>query len=225
MTRRISLSFDNGPTPGITDGVLDVLSDHRVHASFFVIGDNLRSAEGRACAGRAAAEGHRIGNHTMTHSVLFGTSDNPELPQKEIEAAQAEIAELAHPDRFFRPFAGGGILDRRVFNRRVLDHLQRGGYSTVLWNSIPHDWDRPEEWVDRAMADVAAQEWTVAVIHDIDTGAMRHLPAFLRRLDDAGVEIVQEFPDACVPMHRGELRASLDHLMPLPDRSPEDDRP
>ena len=215
MSTRITLSFDNGPTPGVTDEVLDVLSGHRIRASFFVIGENLSRPGARACAERATAEGHWIGNHTMTHSVLFGTSDDPELPQKEIEAAQAQIAGLASPDRFFRPYAGGGILDRRVFSPRVLDHLQRGGYSTVLWNSIPHDWDRPNEWVDRAMADVAAQDWTVVVVHDIEGGGMRYLPEFLRRLDDTGVEVVQEFPQACVPIHRGELRSPLNHLMPL----------
>jgi hypothetical protein len=68
------------------------------------------------------------------------------------------------------------------------------------------------------MADLATQDWTVVVIHDIDTGAMRHLPEFLRRLGEEGVDIVQEFPEACVPMHRGELRTSLDHLMPLTRR-------
>jgi peptidoglycan/xylan/chitin deacetylase (PgdA/CDA1 family) len=218
MSKRITLSFDNGPTPGVTDEVLDVLAQHGVLTSFFVIGENLRSQAGRDCAERAAREGHWIGNHTMTHTVLFGSSDDPDDAEKEVAAAQAQIGDLAHPDRFFRPFAGGGILDRRVLNPRALNHLQRGGYTTVLWNSIPQDWDQPDRWVDNAMADVAAQDWTVVVIHDIDTGAMRHLPEFLRRLGEEGVDIVQEFPEACVPMHRGELRTSLDHLMPLTRR-------
>jgi hypothetical protein len=68
------------------------------------------------------------------------------------------------------------------------------------------------------MADVAAQDWTLVVIHDLDTGAMRLLPEFLRRLREERVHIVQEFPDACVPIRRGQLRASLDHLMPLERR-------
>jgi peptidoglycan/xylan/chitin deacetylase (PgdA/CDA1 family) len=218
MGKRITLSFDNGPTPGVTDAVLDILAEHGVRSSFFVIGENLRSPAGRACTERAAREGHWIGNHTMTHSVLFGASADPNLPETEIEAAQAQIGDLAHADRFFRPYAGGGVLDRRVLTPEVQDHLRTGGYTCVLWNSIPRDWEQPDGWVDAAMADVAAQDWTLVVIHDLDTGAMRLLPEFLRRLREERVQIVQEFPDACVPIRRGQLRASLDHLMPLERR-------
>jgi peptidoglycan/xylan/chitin deacetylase (PgdA/CDA1 family) len=222
MSKRITISFDNGPTPGVTDDVLDVLAEHGIRSSFFVIGESLRDPAGRACAERAAREGHWIGNHTTTHTVLFGSSDDPDLAAKEIEAAQEQIGDLAHPDRLFRPFAGGGILDRRVLNPRILEHLQRENYSCVLWNSIPRDWDQPDRWVDNAMADVAAHDWTLVVIHDLDTGAMAHLPEFLRRLREEDVEIVQEFPEACVPIHRGVLRTSLDHLMPVV--TPEADR-
>ena len=185
-----------------------------MRSTFFVVGEKLRSAAGRACAERAAGEGHWIGNHTMTHSVPFGDSDAPGFAEREIDAAQAEIGALVHEDRLFRPFAGGGVLDRHVLSRSALDHLQRGGYTCVLWNSVPRDWEQPEAWVEAAMADVAARDWTLAVIHDTDTGAMRHLPDFLQRLDDDGVEIVQEFPEDCVPMYRGRLLVSLEQLMP-----------
>jgi peptidoglycan/xylan/chitin deacetylase (PgdA/CDA1 family) len=215
MRKRITITFDNGPTPGITEQVLDVLAEHGVRSTFFVVGEKLRSPAGRACAERAAREGHWIGNHTMTHTVPFGESDEPGFAEREIDAAQAEIGPLAHADRFFRPYAGGGVLDRRVFNAGALAHLERGGYTCVLWNSVPGDWKQPETWVDPALADVASLEWTVTVIHDTDTGAMRHLPEFLRRLNDEGIEIVQEFPETCVPMYRGRLRAPLDHLMPI----------
>ena len=214
MPKRITITFDNGPTPGITEQVLDVLAAHGVRSTFFVVGEKLRSAAGRACAERAAGEGHWIGNHTMTHSVPFGDSDAPGFAEREIDAAQAEIGALVHEDRLFRPYAGGGVLDRHVLSRSALDHLQRGGYTCVLWNSVPRDWEQPEAWVEAAMADVAARDWTLAVIHDTDTGAMRHLPDFLQRLDDDGVEIVQEFPEDCVPMYRGRLLVSLEQLMP-----------
>jgi peptidoglycan/xylan/chitin deacetylase (PgdA/CDA1 family) len=215
MARRITITFDNGPTPGVTGEVLDVLAEHGVRATFFVVGEKLRAPGGRACAERAASEGHWIGNHTMTHTVPFGDSDDPGFPAREIEAAQAEIGPLAHEDRLFRPYADGGVLSRRVFSPAAVEHLQRGGYTCILWNSVPRDWVEPDAWVDTAMAHVADRDWTLAVIHDTDTGAMQHLPEFLRRLADEGVEIVQEFPEHSVPIYRGELRAPLDHLMPL----------
>ena len=64
---RITLTFDNGPTPGVTDDVLDVLAGRDVPATFFVVGNRLREPAGRALAERAKAEGHRIGNHAHPH--------------------------------------------------------------------------------------------------------------------------------------------------------------
>ena len=62
----VALSFDNGPDPAVTPGVLDVLARRGVKATFFVLGKNLASAERMKLAQRAAAEGHRIGNHSFS---------------------------------------------------------------------------------------------------------------------------------------------------------------
>ena len=43
--RRVSITFDNGPTPGITDRVLDILAERRVPATFFVVGQRLEAPE------------------------------------------------------------------------------------------------------------------------------------------------------------------------------------
>ena len=51
--------------------------------------------------------------------------------------------------------------------------------------------------------DVATRSWSVVVIHDLPTGAMDHLPEFLDGLDAMGAQVVQEFPDECVPLRRG----------------------
>ncbi len=60
----LTLSFDNGPEPGTTPGVLDILRRRGLAASFFVIGRKLQDPDARRCAARAQAEGHWIGNHT-----------------------------------------------------------------------------------------------------------------------------------------------------------------
>lgn len=208
---KITLTFDNGPSE-TTGEVLDVLGSYGIRSTFFVVGSQLRQPGARALTERAAAEGHWIGNHTLTHTVEFGDSDDPGLPAREIGDNQDLINELAHPDKLFRPAAGGGILDRRLFSRDAIDYLQQHRYTCVLWNCVPHDWDEPDTWVQRALADVTSRAWSVVVIHDLPTGAMAHLPEFLDGLDKRDAEIVQEFPDACVPIRNGRRTGPLSHL-------------
>ncbi len=65
----ISLSFDNGPVPEATPGVLAVLARRRIPAMFFVIGEKLRDPKARALVQQARDAGHVIGNHTLTHGA------------------------------------------------------------------------------------------------------------------------------------------------------------
>jgi peptidoglycan-N-acetylglucosamine deacetylase len=211
--RRLTLTFDNGPTPGITDRVLDVLAERSVVATFFVIGDRFRQPGGRDLARRAIAEGHRVGHHTTTHRVLLGLAgDADEAVRAEIAALAGEMEEFDGDEKLFRPYAGGGVLDRRVFSPQAVNYLVDHAYTCVLWNSVPHDWDEPSNWVKRALADISAQPWTVVVVHDIEAGALVQLPVFLDEVAKSGVEIVAGFPDSCVPIRRGRLMHSLSRL-------------
>ncbi len=214
MSRRVTLTFDNGPTPGVTEGVLQTLQQHGAPATFFVVGRELERDGVRALAERAVAEGHRVGNHTLTHTVLLGACDDPALPEREIGGAQRLLGELAGSERLFRPFGGGGILGPQLLGPHAVDYLEAGGFTCVLWNSVPRDWEDPDGWVEACLADVAEKDWTVAVLHDTPTGAMRHLPRFLDELDRAGATFCRDFPDSCVPIRRGVRTAPLDHLMP-----------
>ena len=153
-------------------------------------------------------EGHWIGNHTYTHSVPLGLQRDPDTAEHEIARTQALIGDLAHPQRWFRPFGGGGNLDDRLLKPSVVEHLSAGGYSCVLWNAIPRDWDDPDGWVERALAQCRAQPWSLMVLHDLPGGAMRHLETFLDRVGDAGARFRQEFPPDCVPIRSGQDRAA-----------------
>ena len=208
---RVTLTFDNGPS-ATTAEVLDILSANGIRSTFFVVGDQLKQPGARELAERALAEGHWIGNHTLTHSVQFGDADNPEVAAREIGETQDLIGPMAHPDKLFRPAGGGGILDRRLFSRAAINYLLQHRYTCVLWSCVPHDWDQPDTWVQRCLSEVATQPWSVVVVHDLPTGAMSHLPELLDGLDALGAEIVQEFPDSCVPIRRGVCIGPLEHL-------------
>jgi peptidoglycan/xylan/chitin deacetylase (PgdA/CDA1 family) len=201
----LTLSFDNGPEPEVTPHVLDALARHGIKTTFFLIGEKLLDPERRDLAARAHAEGHWIGNHTFTHSVPLGQQRDPAAAEHEIARTQTLIGDLAHPQRWFRPFGGGGNLDDRLLKPSVVEHLTAGGYSCVLWNAIPRDWNDPEGWVDRALAQCRAQAWSLMVLHDLPGGAMRHLESFLDRATEAGGRFHQKFPGDCVPIRSGKI--------------------
>ena len=202
-TNQVTLTFDNGPDPQATPRVLDVLAEHGIKATFFVVGEQLR--EHRALAERAHAEGHWIGNHTLTHPRPLGAS-----PQARHEIEAVELGELAHPDKLFRPSGAGGDLEPGLLNREAVDTLVAGGYTCVLWNAVPGDWEDPDGWVDRALHQVAEHEWTLLVLHDVRDAAAPRLEAFLDRVE---ATFRQDFPPACVPIRGGRITGSLAGLI------------
>ena len=209
----LTLSFDNGPEPEVTPDVLDTLARHGIKTTFFVIGEKLLDPQRRDLAARAHAEGHWIGNHTFTHSVPLGLQRAPETAEREIARTQTLIGDLAHPQRWFRPFGGGGNLDDRLLKPSVVGHLTSHSHSCVLWNAIPRDWDDPDGWVDRAMAHCASQPWTLMVLHDLPTGAMRHLDAFLDKVGESGGRLRQDFPPDCMPIVDGAVVRPIDNYV------------
>jgi peptidoglycan/xylan/chitin deacetylase (PgdA/CDA1 family) len=208
----VTLTFDNGPEPLVTPRVLDVLADRAVRATFFVVGRRLACADGRSLAERARAEGHWIGNHTFTHPEPFA-----ELPaeqvRREIEETESVIGDLAHPDRLFRPVGGGGNLDERLLTPTAVDALVAGRHTCVLWTAVPRDWEDPEGWVDRAIAQCLEREESLVVLHDVGGGAMDRLERFFDLAAREGLRFRQDFPEACVPIRRGEIVRSLDGLV------------
>ncbi len=211
--KRVTLTFDNGPTPGITERVLDVLLARRIQTTFFVVGEKLAGPGARALAVRARSEGHWIGNHSMTHSAPLGEKSDTEYARREIEETQSLIGDLAHGDKLFRPMGGGGLIGPHLLSRAALQLLQNGRYTCVLWSSVPGDWKDQGGWVDRCMADLAGRDWTVIVLHDVENAALPRLPEFLDRLESLGIEFRQEFPDDVVIVRRGEAIGSLDRVL------------
>lgn len=201
----LTLTFDNGPEPDVTPLVLDILGERGIKTTFFVIGEKLADPARRRLAARARDEGHWIGNHTYTHSTPLGEQPGADTARREIGRTEAAIGELAHPDRWFRPFGGGGNLDGRLLKPSVVDYLVHNKHSCVLWNAIPHDWDDPDGWTERALAQCRAQPWTLLVLHDLPTGAMTHLDRFLDRAAAIGARFRQDFPPPCVPIRNGDI--------------------
>lgn len=205
----MTLSFDNGPDPEVTPQVLDVLDQHGIKASFFVIGDKLRDP-GRWNVCREACErGHWIGNHTVNHLTPLGLNRDPSMSEFEIEETQRLLGCLSHKKRFFRPFGGGGHLNGNLLDKTAFETLKRGKYTCVLWNVVPRDWEVPKDWPDIALAMIDQVDRPLVVLHDIYTNAMNELDDFIRKARDRGITFEQEFPEDCVPIVEGKMRCDV----------------
>ena len=202
-TKEICLSFDNGPEPEATPGVLDVLAHRRIPAMFFVIGEKLRDPKARALTEQARAAGHVIGNHTLTHGAPLGRRSAAEALH-EIAATDALLGDLAAPERYFRPNGGGGALGAHLLNGAAARHLMATQATMVLWNAVPGDFRDAEGWPAMAHAMLkAARDPVMLVLHDLPNGAMRHLDRFLGEVQDQGCQFCSDPPPGCLPLRRG----------------------
>jgi peptidoglycan-N-acetylglucosamine deacetylase len=210
MRKKLTLSFDNGPAPGVTERVLDELARRALKATFFVVGKKLAKPDARMLAERARSEGHWIGNHTMHHETPLGRAD-ARAARADIEDAQVLLHGLGDERKLFRPYGGGGELSPHLFSRAAIAHLAANGYTAVTWNSVPGDWKLAyAEWGPKALADIGQQDWTLLVLHDIRPELADALPAFLDAVGD--VEIVHDFPPECVLMDKGRVVGDLSGL-------------
>lgn len=121
-TRKIALTFDDGPHPVYTEEMLKVLEQEQVPATFFLLGEN---AEQYGEQVRMIAEqGHLIGNHTWRHVQV--TSLPKEEAEEEILAVSSLVEELTgNGTSYVRPPFGiwGSRTGRETgYDSRALDH-------------------------------------------------------------------------------------------------------
>lgn len=100
----VALTFDDGPTPGATDRILDVLGELGVKAAFFVVGRNVDKYP--ALVRRMDAEGHVVANHTFDHSH-FGLFRRDRYWRRQVEEADEAIRRaIGRRPALFRPPMG-----------------------------------------------------------------------------------------------------------------------
>ena len=152
----VALTFDDGPSEW-TQPILEVLSEHRAHATFFAVG--AFAAARSAVVRKLVSGGHELANHTHDHVNLQAASDS-EIDHQ-IRAAQDAIEAAAGVSpRFFRaPFFRK---DGRVL-RRVAEH----GLVDVGADVYPLDWDPAvdaETIVRRVLTGVGPR--SIVCLHD-----------------------------------------------------------
>ncbi|MCL6615339.1 MAG: polysaccharide deacetylase family protein, partial [Firmicutes bacterium] len=181
--RLVALTFDDGPDPRFTPEILTILHRYGAHATFFVVGRNVRRWPELLRAEIAA--GHEIGNHTYDHPELHKLSRAQ--VDKEIESCDVLVFEVAGVvPHFFRP----------PYERLSLAIIQSAwahGKQVVLAGLAleHHEARTPQEMAARVAAHV--RPGTVILAHDgrLDRSAtVAALPLLLSELEARGYRFV-----------------------------------
>jgi peptidoglycan/xylan/chitin deacetylase (PgdA/CDA1 family) len=156
--REIALTFDDGPHPRDTPGVLDVLAKHEIRATFFLIGKDIEKNQN--LVKRIHAEGHEIGIHCY-HHVPFPWED-PNRLRGQLELTRNAIANACGISldelKDVRPPYG-------LFTAKTKSLLTEWGYRLVMWHCIPPHFTQPLSWTIRQILE-ASISGSIIVLHD-----------------------------------------------------------
>ncbi|CEL93430.1 unnamed protein product [Vitrella brassicaformis CCMP3155] len=181
-----ALTFDDAPTDNF-ERMLDVLKDHHVRATLFVVGEYLRDPESVSLLKRAEEEGHVIENHSWDHSRLSELSDD-EI-RRQIERTEKIFHEqLGHGSRYIRaPYGDCGNLIP------IADEYEL----TVVGWSVDLDVKSKEDrgTVESRLSD--AEDVTssqICLMHDsthmLETKSIDALPEIIQLVHDKGYKFV-----------------------------------
>lgn len=126
-SKKIALTFDDGPHPYYTEQLLDGLKERDVRATFFVLGKHAEQYP--ELVERMNEEGHLIGNHTYSHMQL--SQRNSEAFKEELIKTNELLEELTGQEvQYVRPPYG-------TWDKKFEKELNM---FPVLWNIDPLDW-------------------------------------------------------------------------------------
>jgi len=171
--KAIYLTFDDGPIPGLTEWVLDVLESFHVKATFFCVGANIVRHD--AIFKRLKQSGHQVANHTMHHIKGFHTNVAGYLQE-------AGNCEALTGTKLFRPPYG-------QLKRSQYRALIGAGYKIVLWDVISYDYETisAEECLKNVMDNT--KSGSIVLFHDnikAEKNLRYTLPVFLKHFTEQG---------------------------------------
>ena len=176
-SRKIAITFDDGPHPYYTEQLLDGLKERGVKATFFVTGMHAEQYPELIC--RMSEEGHLIGNHTYSHMQL--SSSNSDSFKEELIQTNEVIEELTGQEvQYVRPPYG-------TWDKKFEKELNM---FPVLWTVDPLDWcsDNVAGIVHKVTSKV--KENAIILMHDEYKSTVTAALQVIDELTEEGYEFV-----------------------------------
>jgi peptidoglycan-N-acetylglucosamine deacetylase len=177
----IAITFDDGPHPQLTPKLLDMLKDHGIRATFYVIGANVEKYP--EIVKRMVAEGHEVGNHTWNHPSL--TKLSTARVKSEMDRTTRAITDASGiaPVTMRPPYgATNASLNRRM--------NQEFSLPVIMWSVDPQDWRYRN--ASRVASHIIenTKPGDIVLAHDIHPTTVAAMPRSLDALKAKGFEFV-----------------------------------
>jgi peptidoglycan/xylan/chitin deacetylase (PgdA/CDA1 family) len=180
--RLVTFTFDDGPFPETAPTVLHILDQHRIRATFFLIGEYLEgttphAVETRLWARRIADAGHFVGNHTRDHKLLTSLPHAAALSEIDDAGASIERATGKRPILFRPPYGEVDPWLEGVLRERKQELL--------LWSIDVEDMKKtdPDEIVASLKQQLEYKSGGVVLLHDMHWPSVKAFNRLLRWLD------------------------------------------
>lgn len=154
--KKVFLTFDDGPTPEITEWVLNELKKYNAKATFFCIGDNIKKFP--EIFQKLITDKHSIGNHTFNHLNGWKTDVTEYL--ENVLLCQSEIEKNNFSTNLFRPPYG-------KISRKQAKNLTQENYKIIMWDIISYDFDKTitkEKCLENVITNI--EPGSIIVFHD-----------------------------------------------------------
>lgn len=168
---RLAITFDDGPTPGVTERVLAELKKRDLRATFFMIGSKVKASPD--LAKRVLGEGHEICNHSYTHPKLDSLSED-RIREEILRCQDAIMTATSFTPVWLRPPYG-------AFRGKA--HIAQDlGLGIAYWSIDPRDWAQPG--AQRITDTITAQSRPGSIIlcHDLHPMTADAVPGILDNL-------------------------------------------
>lgn len=176
----LSLTFDDGPSPELNQKLRDTLNEHRVAATFYMIGQSVH-AYPEWCT-RTATNGFEIGEHSWSHKQLSALSGQKLID--EVTKPSDAIAQAAGRAPFvMRPPYGAR-------NDRVDEAVGALGQSSQIWDVDTLDWKTKNVQKNIDAMRSGAARGVIALMHEIHPTSVQAVPQILDDLAAGGFTIL-----------------------------------
>ena len=180
--KEIFLTFDDGPTPEITEFVLDELKKYNAKATFFCIGKNIKNHPD--IFDKIVSEGHSIGNHTQNHLKGWKTNSKKYIDNV-LECENVILSEVEKSQQFklFRPPYG-------KIKKNQAKKLLEKKYKIIMWDVLSADFDTTiskEKCLQNVLKNTT--KGSIIVFHDSIKAAEKMqyaLPIVLKEFSEKG---------------------------------------